>query len=246
MTNLNGKTVVIVGLGKSGVAAAELCAQARRRRGGQRRRARPTSCRPMRARSPTGACALAAGRHAGRSLRARAPGGRLARRSSACPCSTERATRRARGDRRARARVALRERAHRRHRRHQRQEHDHVARRRDAGRGGQAGLRRRATSASRFRAWRRGVRRARPRGVELPDGARADVPPAGRRAPQRHRRSPRSLPELRGLRGGKGNMFVNQGEEDVAVVPKGDARVAQAQRGRSAPRHLRAGRGHRH
>ena len=92
---------------------------------------------------------------------------------------------------------------------------------------------------------RRALRRRRPRGVELPDGARRRLPPARLRAAQRHRRPPRPLRELRRLRASQGQRLraADRRATGPSFPPATRPACAQARRGTGAGRDVRPGRG---
>ena len=90
----------------------------------------------------------------------------------------------------------------------------------------------------------RALRRRRPRGLELPDGARRPLPPARARAAQRHRRPPRPLRELRRrTRTPRATPSRGRPRTTGPSSPRATrSALREARRGQGARRHVRAGR----
>ena len=243
------KRVVVVGLGTSGIAACRLLAsRGARRSSATDAKPRETRLGRGRARSRREGVTLVARRpRRARDFDERRPRRRLAGRA-VVPGARGRRARgrphlgrgRARGRRRSRSAgarsspsAAPTARARRRR-----------SSARSSSAPGKRDVRRRQPRRAARRARRRAVRRrssSRSRASRWSASTRSARSVA--RAPQRHARSPRSLPERSTpTRDAKGNAFVRQTPDDVAVVPDGDARLparrrraARAASSRSAP-----------
>ena len=232
-----GENVVVVGLARSGIAAAALPRPARRLGGGRRPEAARASCRRRRWRCARPACAWSSARTA----RRRFERASLVVVSPGVPwelAELEAARQRGRpGDRRDRARLPPPEGPGGRGHRHQGQVHHHRRARRDAARGRHGRARgrqhRRAARSASSRARRR---RPRSRSRSRASSSRASSA-SGPHVAVWLNLSPDHLdrhPTLEAYVAAKARIFANQRPEDWAVVNADDPVVlAEARRARA-------------